>query len=128
MRTLRTSAIVSTGALLLFSAAGVRAGAVAGLDRPAWMQKDIGTVAVKGQGRQEQGLFLVSGAGAAGPTEALHYMFVPVPADIELTARLEALTSRDAGSEVGLMVRTTVDPGATAMFLSVGSKGSIAVR
>jgi Carbohydrate binding module (family 6) len=116
------------GAIVLLGSARAHPGTAANLDRPQWKQQDIGPVTVKGDGRQENGAFVVTGSGAPSGVEALHYMFVPVPDDGELTARVESTISLDPSVRVGLMIRSAAAPGAAEMSLMVGKKGTLTVR
>jgi hypothetical protein len=113
--------------LILVAATRAAAGPDETLDRLAWKQQDIGAVVLKGSGTQEKDTLHISGAGAPGG-EGLHYMFVSVPGDGELTARVESITSVDPSAQVGLMIRSVTTQGAAGMSLLIGRKGVPTVR
>ena len=104
------------------SATPVSAGAL-----PAgWMDADIGTVQTQGSAlyaSAADNTFLVTGQGSSigNTADSFHYAYQQVVGDFTLTARLAS----ESGtlSNTGLMMRETLDAGAAAVTMVLGSTG-----
>ena len=91
-----------------------------------WMDADIGTVQTAGSAQYataNSNTFLVTGQGSAigGTADSLNYAYQQVNGDFTFTARL----SSESGtlSNTGLMMRETLDAGASAVTMVLGSTG-----
>ena len=81
---------------------------------PGWTGSDVGAVGVAGAARADAGLFVVSGAGADiwYTEDAFHFAHTALRGDGEIVARVASLTGERSWTKVGVMIRSTLDPGA----------------
>lgn len=77
-----------------------------------WLDGDIGAVGKTGSAGYANGVFAVNGAGTnfAGTADAFHFVYQPMSGNGSIVARV---VSAPVGSSAGVMVRETLNPGAT---------------
>ena len=77
-----------------------------------WLDGDIGAVGEAGSATYSSGVFTVNGAGTNiwGTADAFHFAYLPVTGNGTIIARV---VSMPAGSQAGVMVRETLNAGAT---------------
>jgi RHS repeat-associated protein len=91
----------------------------------SWLDQDIGTVGLAGSASYANGTFTVSGAGYGTvytSTDGIHFLYLPLSGDGVIVARLVSLSG--TSSQAGAMVRETLDPGASEVFLEGSTYGS----
>jgi RHS repeat-associated protein len=91
--------------------------AVTGLPT-GWSDQDVGTVGEAGSASYANGVFTVSGAGygmMSYTTDGFHFAYQALSGDGTIVARLASTSNTYA--QVGVMIRETLDAGATSMFV-----------
>ncbi|HEV2989476.1 MAG TPA: IPT/TIG domain-containing protein, partial [Candidatus Angelobacter sp.] len=80
-----------------------------------WSQADVGSTGVSGSGTYANGTFTVQGAGQQiwGTTDAFHFAYQPWSGDGTIVARMVSMSGDAAYRSAGVMIRETLDPGAT---------------
>jgi RHS repeat-associated protein len=80
-----------------------------------WMDKDIGAVGVSGSATFANGTFTVPGAGYQinSTADAFHFVYQPLSGDGTIVARVVSAQGSASNGLAGVMVRETLDPGAT---------------
>ncbi len=88
---------------------------------PPWQTQDIGAVGVAGSSLYANGVFTVSGAGAdiQGSADAFRFDYMTVTGDCTIIARVASVQNIDPWSKAGVMIRASLDPGATNAFIAV---------
>jgi hypothetical protein len=88
-----------------------------------WSTADVGTVGVGGSASTVAGTFTVKGAGADvwGNADALHFTHTTLDADGDIVARVAGLSGTEAWTKVGVMMRSTLNPGAPQAFMLVSA-------
>jgi regulation of enolase protein 1 (concanavalin A-like superfamily)/pectate lyase len=86
-----------------------------------WSTSDIGSVGVAGSASASAGTFTVEGAGADvwGMADALHFTSTTLSGDGDVVARVASVSGAEAWTKVGVMMRTTADPGAPQAFMLI---------
>src|SRR3974390_2815342 len=82
----------------------------------SWLGQDIGVDGMAGSATYANGVFTISGAGQglyAGSADGVHFAYLPLSGDGVIVARLASVQGSSA--EAGLMIRETLDPGATSV-------------
>src|SRR6266478_4684977 len=85
-----------------------------------WMDQDVGSVGVgSATYSTSNGIFTVKGAGGSiGSTaDSFHFMYQPLPGDGTIIARVVSFQPLNY-SQIGVMIRETLDPGARSVFVS----------
>jgi hypothetical protein len=85
----------------------------------SWLDQDVGTVGMAGSATYANGVFTVVGAGQGTfftSADALHFVYQPLSGDGTIVARVVSLTG-SSSAQVGVMVRETLNPGASHVFL-----------
>jgi regulation of enolase protein 1 (concanavalin A-like superfamily) len=79
-----------------------------------WTASDVGNVGVAGASQAADGTFVVSGAGADiwSTADAFHYAHTSLTGDGEIVARVNSLNGSRSWTKVGVMIRSSLDPGA----------------
>ncbi len=77
-----------------------------------WLDGDIGAVGEAGSASYSNGIFAVNGAGTGiyGTADAFHFVYLPVTGNGSIVARVVSMA---VGSQAGVMVRETLNTGAT---------------
>jgi hypothetical protein len=78
-----------------------------------WASRDIGSVAVAGNARSENGVFVIRGSGEDiwEDADAFHYAFQELDGDGEIVARVTEFENTGRDAKAGLMIRETLEPG-----------------
>jgi RHS repeat-associated protein len=80
-----------------------------------WVDEDIGPVGELGSASYANSVFTVKGAGAGtlvNTADGIHFVYQPLSGDGTIVARIVS-TSGGGQQEAGVMIRETLDPGAT---------------
>ncbi len=106
------------------------------LKSEGWTSSDIGKVKVSGSGSLEDGILTVKGNGklgkaegtkagttaedaASAATDAFHYVYKKYTGDVEITAKLESISSVDNHAFAGIMIREDLDADSKAAVLGL---------
>ncbi len=106
------------------------------LKEAGWTSADIGEVDVAGYGSLEDGVLTVKGNGklgkaegtkagvtseeiASAATDACHYVYKKYTGDVEITAKLEFISSVDNHAFAGIMIREDLDKDSAAAVLGL---------
>lgn len=98
-----------------------------------WTATDIGDVDVEGQASLVDGVLTVKGSGKLGreegsiagnkeadaTTDAFHYAYQECTGDVEITAKLESVSSVDNHAFAGIMIREDLDADAATAVLGL---------
>lgn len=79
-----------------------------------WQQADVGRVKEPGNGREENGVFTVRGAGWGiwGEADSFHFVHQRCVGDVDVAVRLGALPTEEEPFVAGLTFRESLDAGA----------------
>ena len=88
---------------------------------PPWQTQDIGAVGIAGSALYGNGVFSVTGAGGdiQGTADAFRFTYMTVSGDCTIIARVVSVQNIDPWSKAGVMIRASLDPGATNAFIAV---------
>jgi alpha-L-arabinofuranosidase len=88
---------------------------------PPLQTQDIGAVGVAGSSLYANGVFTLSGAGSdiQGSADAFRFDYMTVTGDCTIIARVASVQNIDPWSKAGVMIRASLDPGATNAFIAV---------
>ena len=85
---------------------------------------DIGSPAITGSASFAQGTYTISAAGSDiwGIADQFHYVYQQVTGDVDVSARVASLTNTDVWAKAGIMIRASLNAGAThvSMFITPG--------
>ena len=86
-----------------------------------WMTQDIGTVGLSGTAGFTNGVFTLVGAGGdiQGTADAFRFAYVTATRDCTITARVVSVQNIDPWSKAGVMIRASLDAGATNAFVAM---------
>src|SRR5580765_4980985 len=75
-----------------------------------WSAQDIGSPAVAGSATFDQGTFTINASGAdiGGRSDQFTFVYQQVTGDVDVLARVNSVSSTDAGSETGVMIRNSL--------------------
>jgi len=81
-----------------------------------WLDQDVGAVGVKGSATYSNGIFTVqgSGTGVGGTADGVHFVYQPLSGDGTIIARV--ISVQNSSTQAGVMIRETLNPGATDAF------------
>ena len=81
-----------------------------------WLDQDVGTTGLAGSSSYANGVFTVTGAGAGitGTADAMHFVYQPLSDNGTMVARV--VTTSGSNIQAGVMIRETLNPGATMAF------------
>jgi len=85
----------------------------------SWLDQDVGAVGVLGSAGYTNGTFTVAGAGTGTmvtSADGFHFVYQPLTGDGTLIARVVSVQG-SAAAQVGVMMRETLDAGASHVFL-----------
>ena len=89
-----------------------------------WSRGDIGNVAAAGRTTFDDGVWTVSGSGADiwGTADEFHFAYRQLPTEFEIQTRVDTVQNVHPWTKAGLMVRTSLDPGAphASIFVTPG--------
>ncbi len=103
------------------------------LTEAGWSATDIGDVKVEGKASLVDGVLTVKGNGKLGKqegsvagsaeanakTDACHYVYQEITGDVEITAKLESVSSVDNHAFAGIMIREDLDADAATAVLGL---------
>jgi hypothetical protein len=80
-----------------------------------WLDQDIGQVGVAGNATYANSTFTVKGAGTSvwNTADGFHFAYLPLSGDGTILARVVSVSPSSVG---GVMIRETLDAGATELF------------
>ncbi len=84
-----------------------------------WSDADIGSVGVAGSSSYANGVFTQNGAGSgtfSTATDGINFQYQSLTGDAAIIARVVSVPSGTA-TQAGLMIRESLDPGATSMYV-----------
>jgi RHS repeat-associated protein len=88
-----------------------------------WLDEDIGPVGMAGSASYTNGVFTVQGAGqgiSSGVTsDSFHFVYQPLSGDGTIVARVVSLTGGSSYESAGVMIRETLNAGATNGYTSL---------
>jgi RHS repeat-associated protein len=88
-----------------------------------WLDEDVGQVGMAGNASYTSGVFTVQGAGqgiSSGVTsDSLHFVYQPLSGDGTVVARVVSLTGGSSNESAGVMIRETLNAGATNGYTSL---------
>lgn len=89
------------------------------MNQPSFTGVDVGAPRQAGKTTPAQSEFEIVAGGADiwGTRDEFHYACLRVAGDFELSARLGSLTMADVYTKAGLMLRTSLEPGAEHAYL-----------
>jgi regulation of enolase protein 1 (concanavalin A-like superfamily) len=92
-----------------------------------WAAQDIGSVAIAGYSRYNQSVVTMSGEGADiyGGADAFHYEYQTLSGNGTITARVTGVQNTNNAAKVGVMIRETLNPGATNAFMLISAENGI---
>jgi hypothetical protein len=85
----------------------------------SWRGRDIGDVGLPGAWSIAGTRMRVRGAGPDiwGTADAFHFVWKAVTGDVDVVARLESVTYTRSWAKAGVMIRSSLDPGAAHAFM-----------
>jgi len=93
-----------------------------------WTSTEVGEVGVSGSAVEENGVWTVRGAGGDvwGPADAFHFVSRRVADEQQnIVVRVDDLQNTHPFAKAGLMLRTSLEPGAAMVILDVKPNGEI---
>jgi RHS repeat-associated protein len=84
-----------------------------------WTDSDVGSVGVAGSGAYANGTFTVKGSGQYiwYSSDEMNYAYQSLSGDGTIVARVVSLPSGGSNAQAGIMIRETLNTGATTAFL-----------
>jgi regulation of enolase protein 1 (concanavalin A-like superfamily) len=92
----------------------------------SWKTKDVGAPALSGSASVASGAFRVDAAGAdiGGASDQFRFVFQKVRGDVDVIAKIDALTATHALARAGVMIRASNKPDAPNVFVhATGTQG-----
>src|SRR5688572_13670520 len=89
-----------------------------------WVGSDIGSPAIAGQSSSADGqTFTISAAGADiwNTSDEFHFVYQPIDGDVEVLARVDAVSYAHAWSKAGVMIRSSLAANASHAFALVSA-------
>ncbi len=95
-----------------------------------WTSRDIGAVGPAGSASESSGSFTIRGAGADvwHTADAFHFTSQHVTGDVTIIARVASLSGVQAWTQVGVMVRETLEPNSAHAFMIVSTGKGLAFQ
>jgi len=84
-----------------------------------WLDSDIGNVGIVGTATYSGGTFTITAAGQGvyGTADGMHFVYQSLSGDGVIAARVSNVTGGNSSTQAGVMVRETLNPGATNAFV-----------
>ena len=97
---------------------------------PGWTTGDIGAVGAAGQAVYENGTFRVTGNGADiwGTVDAFRFVYLRLDSDFDVRVRVASFAAAHEWAKAGLMLRTSLSPGASHHFLLASGQHGLAYQ
>jgi len=95
-----------------------------------WSNSDVGNVGIAGEACASGGVFTLSGSGHEiwGNEDEFHYVYQQMKGDGEIIARVSSLDALENWTAAGVMMRESLAPGATNVFVNVTGAGRYAMN
>src|SRR3954469_2874359 len=95
-----------------------------------WSAQDIGNPTVAGSATFDQGTFTVNAGGADiwGQSDEFTFVYQQVTGDVEVIARVDALSAASVWSKSGVMIRSSLAPSAAHGFALVSAGRGVAYQ
>jgi regulation of enolase protein 1 (concanavalin A-like superfamily) len=95
-----------------------------------WGTRDIGAVGATGRATATGSGFTVEGGGADvwGTADAFRFVYQPLVGDAVITARVASLEMVDLWTKAGVMIRSSLQPGASHAFMLVSPGKGLAFQ
>lgn len=102
---------------------------VGGLVAP-WVSKDIGSVAVAGNGSLTNGTFTIQGSGTDiwGLSDAFQYVYQPWTGDGEIVAQVNSVQNTDPWAKAGVMFRSDLTANSAHAMMIISSASGAAMQ
>src|SRR5207253_6501236 len=65
-----------------------------------------------------------AGSGMSGIADAFHFVYQPINGDAMIVARLANIQSVTGGTQAGVLIRESLDPGSAAVFMQISGATS----
>ena len=87
----------------------------------SWFSTDVGNVGLAGIGKENEGLFTVSGSGSdvTGTKDAFQYTYTNLSGDGEIKAKIVSQGNTDPMAQSGLMIREDMSAGSKFISVSI---------
>jgi regulation of enolase protein 1 (concanavalin A-like superfamily) len=110
-------------AVLLVACRGVSAQS---LPSP-WINTDVGAPTLAGSATYASGVFTIDGAGTDiwGTSDQFQFVYQQVSGDVEIVARVRALTQQHAWSKAGVMIRTSLAANSAHAYALVSAANGV---
>ena len=101
-----------------------------GVLAPPWINQDIGGFAVASNVTSDGGTFSLSGGGLdlSGSIDQLEYVYRAVSGDFDIVTQLVSITALDPLASAGLMLRSSLDPSASSVFVGLSNSQLAFIR
>jgi regulation of enolase protein 1 (concanavalin A-like superfamily) len=99
-------------------------------EAPLWQSRDIGSVGLAGSAAEQDGAFVVSGAGADiwNTADGFHYLYRPLAGDGEIVARVASVEGSHHWTKAGVMIRETLSAGSRHAYMLVSKERGLAFQ
>jgi regulation of enolase protein 1 (concanavalin A-like superfamily) len=115
--------------LSVFNAGRLPAQSPSSLPAP-WSAQDVGNTAIAGVSSFDQGQFTITATGSdvAGRNDQFHFVYQQISGDVDISARVDSVTTADPGSKAGVMIRASLDSSAAYGFAFASAAEGVAYR
>jgi hypothetical protein len=122
--------VPSDGGVATFTTSGTPPGGGGSTLPSPWIDTDIGAVGAPGSASFSNPTFTVAGAGADvwGSSDALHFVYQPMSGDGTIVARVASVQNTASWAKVGVMIRSSLSPGAAQGFMLVSAGKGLAFQ
>ncbi len=95
-----------------------------------WVSRDIGSPSPAGGSTFTQGIFRVAGGGAdiGGASDQFRFVYQTVNGDVDITARVDAITANTLAAKTGVMIRGALTANAVHAFATVPADKGVAFQ
>jgi regulation of enolase protein 1 (concanavalin A-like superfamily) len=106
---------------------GLRSGSSGGSVPSPWVNGDIGSTGLRGTATYANGTFRVSGAGSDiwGTDDSFHFVRQARSGDLQIVARVDAMSNTDEWAKAGIMIRASSAPESANVLLDLTPSGAI---
>src|SRR3954468_8426654 len=95
-----------------------------------WSAQDVGNPAIAGSATFDQGTFAIPAAGSdiGGKSDQFTFVYQRVTGDVDVIARVDAVSAADTWSNSGVMIRSSLASNAAHGFALVSAGRGVAFR
>lgn len=95
-----------------------------------WVSTDIGNPPAAGSATENAGTFTIQASGADiwGTSDQFHFLYQQVTGDVDVIARIDSVVNVDSWSKAGVMIRSSLAPGAAHGFALVSAGRGLAFQ